>query len=135
LKKAGIELVLSQLDPASKIEAIHGGQSNLAVTAWTSSDPIVLEHLFHSKNIEAGYAFSRYNDPALDEALDSGRAEVDFDKRKAFYGTVQQIIADQSLISPFYDQVAINGVATQVHDVRLDSRSTYRWLYDTWIEQ
>jgi peptide/nickel transport system substrate-binding protein len=135
LKKAGIELVLSQLDPASKIEAIHGGQSNLAVTAWTSSDPIVLEHLFHSKNIEAGYAFSRYNDPALDEALDSGRAEVDFEKRKAFYGTVQQIIADQSLISPFYDQVAINGVATQVHDVRLDSRSTYRWLYDTWIEQ
>ncbi|MGH2548923.1 MAG: hypothetical protein ACRDHN_06005, partial [Thermomicrobiales bacterium] len=95
----------------------------------------VLEHLFHPKNIEAGYAFSRYNDPALDEALDSGRAEVDYDARKAFYGTVQQIIADQALISPFYDQKAINGLASTLTDVKLDSRSTYRWLYEAWIAE
>lgn len=135
LAKAGIELVLLQMDSASELAAIRGGQSNAAVTAWTSSDPIVLEHLFHSKNIEAGYAFSQYNDPALDEALDSARAEVDYETRKALYGTVQQIIADQALISPFYDQAAINGVATTVQDVKLDSRSTYRWLYDTWISE
>lgn len=135
LQKAGIELVLTQLDAASKLAAVRDGSSNVAVTAWTSSDPIVLEHLFHSKNIEAGYAFSRYNDPALDEALDSGRAEVDYDTRKGFYGTVQQIIADQSLISPFYDQKAINGLASTLNDVKLDSRSTYRWLYEAWIAE
>lgn len=135
LLKAGIELVLTQVDSASKLDSIHGGSANAAVTAWTSSDPIVLEHLFHSKNIEAGYAFSQYNDPALDEALDSGRAEVDYETRKAFYGTVQQIIADQALISPFYDQAAINGLATSLNGVKLDSRSTYRWLYEAWIAE
>jgi peptide/nickel transport system substrate-binding protein len=133
LLRAGIEMQLTMLDAAGKLAAIQGGTANAAVTGWTSSDPIVLEHLFHSKNIADGFAFSGYSDPALDEALDKGRAEVDFEARKAYYQTVQQIIADQALVVPFYDQVAINGIAPSVHDVRLDSRSTYRWLYDTWI--
>ncbi|HKG27143.1 MAG TPA: ABC transporter substrate-binding protein, partial [Thermomicrobiales bacterium] len=135
LRKIGIELTIKQIDVSARIETAQNGQTNIVANGWISSDPIILEHLFHSKNIGVGYSWTFYKDPQLDQILDQGRAEVDHDKRKALYAQAQQIIADQSLVVPLADLASLNGLRASVHDVKIDSRGWYRWLYDAWVEQ
>ena len=67
--------------------------------------------------------------------LDEGRAELDTEARKALYGQAQQIITDQSLVIPIAAVTPLNGLASSVQGVKLDSRGTYRWLYDAWISE
>lgn len=133
LKQVGIELNIKQIDVSARIATAQNGQTNTVVNGWISSDPNILEHLFHSKNIGSGYNWVFYKDPKLDGLLDQGAAEVDPAKRKALYQQAQQIIADQSLLVPIYDIAAINGLAAKVKGVRVDARGFYRWLYDAWI--
>jgi peptide/nickel transport system substrate-binding protein len=135
LRKVGIELTITQLDVSARIETAQNGQTNIVANGWISSDPIILEHLFHSKNIGSGYNWVFYTDPALDQALDQGRAEIDPEARKALYGQAQQIITDQSLVIPIAAITPLNGLAAGVQGVKLDSRGTYRWLYDAWISE
>jgi peptide/nickel transport system substrate-binding protein len=133
LKDAGIELKITQLDVAARITTAQNGQTNTVVNGWISSDPNILEHLFHSRNIGSGYNWVFYKDPALDGLLDQGAAELDAEKRKALYQQAQQILADQALLVPIYDIAAINGLSDKVKGVRVDARGFYRWLYDAWI--
>jgi peptide/nickel transport system substrate-binding protein len=135
LRKVGIELVIKQIDVSARIETAQNGQTNLVANGWISSDPIILEHLFHSKNIGSGYNWVFYTDATLDQVLDEGRAELDTEARKALYGQAQQIITDQSLVIPIAAVTPLNGLASSVQGVKLDSRGTYRWLYDAWISE
>lgn len=135
LRKVGIELVIKQIDVSARIETAQNGQTNIVANGWISSDPIILEHLFHSKNIGSGYNWVFYTDATLDQALDDGRAELDTETRKALYGQAQQIITDQSLVIPIASLASLNGLAASIQGVKLDSRGWYRWLYDAWISE
>lgn len=134
MRDIGIDVQIQKIDPSAELEIPTRGESNVSSIGWISSDPVILEHLFHSKNIGTGFAWSRYRDAHLDELLDKGRGTVDPATRKQLYGEAQLIIMQQSLIVPLYDQIAYNGIGKNVHDVKTDARGWYRWYYDAWVE-
>src|SRR5690606_21967516 len=101
-KDVGIEVDLQQMDVAASYEAITNGTVNSAPQAWVSSDPVVLTNLFHSSNIDGGFAWSKFSDPHLDELLEAGERTIDDEERGAIYAEIQQIVMDNALLVPYY---------------------------------
>jgi peptide/nickel transport system substrate-binding protein len=133
MREIGADAQIQMVDDGTWIDAGSKGGHNVTTIGWISSDPVILEHLFHSRNAGTGFNWSFLKNDQLDTLLDQGQAEVDQAKRKEIYGQAQQIIMDEAAVIPVYDQIGYNGVGKDVHDVRTDARGWYRWFYDTWI--
>ena len=134
LREVGINVNIQIVDNGTWIEAGSTGGHNVTPIGWISSDPIILEHLYHSRNIGSGFNWSFIDDPAIDALLDAGKASVDVEERRSSYGQVQMLLLEQNAVLPIYDQIGYNGLAPNLHDVRTDARGWYRWLYDAWFE-
>jgi peptide/nickel transport system substrate-binding protein len=135
MRDIGIEIQIQRVDPSVELEIPTNGECHVSSIGWISSDPVILEHLFHSKNIGTGFSWSRYVDAHLDELLVQGSGQADQAARKQTYGEVQMIVMQQALIIPLFDQIAYNGIRSEVHDVKVDARGWYRWFYDAWISE
>lgn len=135
MRDLGIDVKIQQVAPSAEIDMLIQGQAHVSAIEWISSDPGILEYLFHSSNIGTGFAWSRYADPRLDALLEQGRRTLDRDARKELYAEAQRIIVQQGLIVPLFEQTAYNGIGKQLHDVKVDARGWYRWLYDAWLDQ
>jgi peptide/nickel transport system substrate-binding protein len=133
MREIGIEANIQMVDNGTWIDSGSKGGQNITIIGWISSDPVILEHLFHSKNAGTGFNWSFLKNTELDQILETGQATVDQGERKSLYGRAQQIIMDEAAVLPIYDQIGYNGVGKDVHDVRTDARGWYRWFYDTWI--
>lgn len=133
MRDLGVEVNIQLVDDGTWISQGSQGVHNITLIGWISSDPVILEHLFHSKNAGTGFNWSFLKNTELDGLLEKGQATVDAAERKTIYGQAQQIIMDQAAVIPMYDQIGYNGVGKDVHDVRTDARGWYRWFYDTWI--
>jgi len=129
----GINVQLKQSTQAGWIESATKGQTNVAFLSWIASDPSSLAPLFSSKNIGTGFAWTYYKDPHLDDMLDKGGTTIDHDARKKIYDEVQMLIMQQALVVPLQDKSSLTGLGKNVHDVRVDARGWYLWLYDAWI--
>lgn len=134
LREIGINLNISVVDNGTWIDAGSQGGHNVTQIGWISSDPIILEHLYHSRNAGTGFNWSFIRDEELDSLLDQGKVSVDADERKELYGRVQVLLLEQAAVLPIYNNVGYNAFAPQLHDVRTDARGWYRWLYDAWFE-
>jgi peptide/nickel transport system substrate-binding protein len=133
MREIGIEANIQMVDNGTWIEVAGQGAQNITIIGWISSDPVILEHLFHSKNVGTGFNWSFFKNTENDDVLVTGQATVDAAERKALYGRSQQIIMDEAAVLPIFDQIGYNGVGKDVHGVRTDARGWYRWFYDTWI--
>jgi peptide/nickel transport system substrate-binding protein len=133
MRAIGVDVHITQVDNGTWISSGSKGGQNVTGIGWISSDPVIMEHLFHSRNIGTGFNWCFLKNDQLDKLLDQGTGEVDQAKRKAIYGQAQTIIMQQAAIIPMYDQIGYNGLAQNVHDVRTDARGWYRWLYDAWM--
>lgn len=130
-KDAGIELDLIPMDGAAAQDAIDNSDVNLFTNSWVSSDPVVLNNLFLSANIDGGYAWSKWPSPELDELLEQGEGTIDEEKRTEIYAQVQQIIMENALILPFYGNPGASiAYQSKFQNVKQDFRN-YLWLYDT----
>ncbi len=127
----GIELDVQTMTVAAAFEAIGNSEVNTTAQAWVSSDPVVLTNLFHSKNITGGFAWSKFNDPHLDELLESGEATIDEDERASIYAEIQKIIMENGLIIPYFGNPETSiAYESRYQGVKQDFRN-YLWLYDT----
>ena len=130
-KDAGIELVLVPMDGAAADDAINNSEVNLYDNSWVSSDPVVLNNLFLSKNIDGGYAWSKWPSDELDQLLEEGQRTIDDERRTEIYAQVQQIIMENALIVPLYGNPGASiAYESNYQNVKQDFRN-YLWLYDT----
>ncbi len=134
VREVGIEIVLQRMDTAASFEAIRNDEVNMRSIGWISSDPVILTNLYHSKNIEEGFGWTKYNDPRLDEVLDEGEQATDPAERDEFYGEAQQIIMENALCAPLFGIPRNMAIQQRYKDMGRDFR-TYPWFYDTYIEE
>ena len=129
-REVGIELVLQPMTVAASFEAIANSEVNSAPQAWVSSDPVVLTNLFHSDNIEGGFAWSKFSDERLDELLVAGEGTIDEEERANIYAEVQAIIMENALLVPYFgNPEASIAYQSRYQGVKQDFRN-YLWLYD-----
>lgn len=133
-RAVGIEIVLQRMDSAASFEAIRNDEVNMRSIGWISSDPVILTNLFHSKNIEEGFGWTKYSDERLDEVLDLGEQATDPAERDELYAEAQQIIMDNALSAPLFGIPRNMAIQQRYKDMGRDFR-TYPWFYDTYIEE
>ena len=134
LSQIGVEVQIEQMTAAAINEAAAADEINMVATAWSSSDPVVLSTVFHSRNIEGGYAYSHFASDELDALLETGEESVDPEVRAEAYGDAQMLIMEEGLIIPttlWSQPVAAHASVT---DLKRDFRN-YMWLYDTYVAQ
>jgi len=99
LKKAGITIVLKQLDWGAFIEATDSGEPAFFRLGWVADYPDpenFLAFLFHSKNKGPNGNVSFYGRPEVDDLSDRSYSETDMGKRIALLQEASKLILSDS---------------------------------------
>ena len=97
LKDIGIDASMQSIDWALFLDRTRDGDYDAYIGGWalgvTEGD---MYQIWHSKSAERGGSnYVRFRNARVDELIDAIRAEFDFEKRKAYYREIQQIIHDE----------------------------------------
>ncbi len=140
--KIGIRLTIRSQDFATYIKRVYTDRDFDTVNAWLSNgyDPTGVQRYFWSKNFQKGLPFSNtahYDNPAVDQLLESAAVEPDLGQRVALYRELQhRIVADlpeidlvsQTLLTIYHKRVhnhtvTADGINGNFADVYLDQPS------------
>lgn len=111
----------------------RAGDYEMASTWYASSDPHILNLLFHSSNVGTGFAISRWRDQTLDAKLAEAFATVDDARRAAIYEEIQLYIMERALLVPLYAETEIDAIKVRFKGYRLD-RGQYPELFEVFIQ-
>ncbi len=95
-QKLGIKVDVRSYEWGTFFADISKGNFQLYSLQWVGiTEPDIYYYIFHSSSIPPqGANRGRYINAELDKLLEAGRNTLDTEKRKAIYGRVQQILAD-----------------------------------------
>jgi len=138
LKKIGVQLTITSLDPSAFIQRVLAGNYQCAYLSWDldpDPDPFAL---FHSSQIPPhGQNFVFYSNPQADRLIEEGRHELDQSKRITIYRKFHTLLADDQ---PYTWTVQVSSkwaVNRRLRNVK-ESRGwgLFDWYpsaYDWWI--
>jgi peptide/nickel transport system substrate-binding protein len=129
--KVGVDLELQSMEPATLASEIAGGDFQLYTLRWigVNDDPEFYEFAFSSKRMPPmGGNRGHYRNAQVDLLLDQARVESDREKRRALFGKIQKIIAeDLPYVSLwFMDNVSVHR--KRISDVQLSPTGDYDFL-------
>jgi peptide/nickel transport system substrate-binding protein len=109
LRKVGIDLDLRSYEFATFYADVLKGDFQIFSLQWVGgalADPDILRRVFHSNQTPpAGFNRGYYQNPDVDRLIDeASRAQTD-DERRAKYGRVQQLIAEDAPYIPIWNKV------------------------------
>ncbi len=102
LGEVGIAVRVRSFEWGTFFDDIRSRNFHVTTLQWPSvGEPHLYHWIFHSSNIPtpehraAGANRGAYSNARVDELLDQGQREEDREKRRAIYGEVQQILAEE----------------------------------------
>ena len=112
LRAVGIDLDVRTYEFATLYADVLKGNFQLYTLQWTGgavADPDILRRVFHSTQVPpAGFNRGYYNNPHVDALLDRAAVAATDADRRALYGEVQKIVADDApYISLWYKTNAV----------------------------
>lgn len=127
----GVDLEIKPMEIATLFSDLTQGSFQMSYLKWigVNSDPEFFEFVFSSKRIPPlGANRGRYRNPALDALLDQARVETDREKRKALFGEIQKIVAeDVPYLSLWYqDNICVHR--KRISNVQLSPTGDYDFL-------
>jgi len=134
-KDAGINTEIKQMDYNALIPQVTKGDHNAASIGWIQGDPDTVGIILYIKNIDSGYAWTRFRNQELDDTLVQAASTVNADERKQLYTKVQKIVMDNALVLPINNLFTIYGLRDYVKNFRVDTRGWYPWLYDVYLDK
>ncbi|MCI0348043.1 MAG: ABC transporter substrate-binding protein [Acidobacteriales bacterium] len=131
LREVGIALDIRTFEFATFYSDVVKGAFQLYSLRWIggNEDPDIFEHVFHSGSFPPRRANrSYYSNPRVDELIDQARREFDQGKRKALYGELQRILAeDLPYVNLWYlDNVLVH--TPRVRNLQPTPRGDYEFL-------
>jgi peptide/nickel transport system substrate-binding protein len=139
LRRIGIELRVKAEPPRIFSEALNRRKfTGLAMYAWVSRPQGVPRSTLHSeeiptaKNAWSGQNYPAYANPAMDKALDAAERELDKEKRRALFGDIQKLYAEDLPVLPLFFRVDPFVIPKALKGVRPTGHLNSSTL---WIEQ
>ena len=139
LKQVGIEVRIKTDPQRIFSEALNRRQfSGLAMYAWVQQPEGVPRTILHSKEIPAadngwsGQNYPGYRNADMDQALDDAERELDLAKRKALFGDIQRIHAEDLPVLPLFFRVDPFVIPKQLKGVTPTGHLNSSTL---WVEQ
>lgn len=139
LKRVGVDLVLTPLEGATFFERIVNGEFEAAFLGWGIDPDPDLFSTFHSSQVPpVGQNFVYYSNPEVDRLIVEGRREFDFQKRKAIYHQLHELLNEDQ---PYTWTVQVSqkwGVNRRVRNVKVGrGLGLFLWHPDSlawWID-
>jgi peptide/nickel transport system substrate-binding protein len=110
----GIKLNLTSESNPTIFNTYNRGDQNLGDIFWWGADPESLYSLYHSSQITAGFNWSHYTNPQLDQLLEQGYVETNVDARMALYQQAQLMIMDDAVLIPLWGKMQLMAGKTNV---------------------
>lgn len=139
LRQVGIELRLKAEPPRIFSEALNRRNfTGLAMYAWVSRPQGVPRSTLHSqeiptaKNAWSGQNYPAYANPEMDKALDAAERELDTEKRRALFGDIQKLYAEDLPALPMFFRVDPFVIPKPLKGIRPTGHLNSSTL---WIEQ
>ncbi|WP_337925038.1 ABC transporter substrate-binding protein [Arthrobacter jiangjiafuii] len=133
-KKAGFEVLIENGDGATVSELGNRFEYDLRADYWNTNTADVLRIVFASEYTEsAGFVpnGSGFRNPGLDAILDEALATDDPDTRRDLYHRAQQIVSDNALQLPLYNQASQLALrADRYSGLHLEPSLSLPYLYD-----
>ncbi len=134
LRQIGVNAKAQLLTYPAAVQAAREGQHNMIPQAISSTDPDILRTFFHSRNIAAGFNWSKFHNADLDRWLEDAVRTNDPVQRAELYEKAQKMIMDEALVIPIRDYVNLNVASVRVKGLRYSLQGWFPWLYDVYIE-
>ena len=131
LREVGIALDIRSFEFATLFADVTGGMFQMYSLRWIggNEDPDIFEYVYHSaKFAPKGANRGFYASPRVDTIIDQARAETDPAVRKALYGQLQQILAEEvpSINLWYLDTVLVH--AKRVKNAQVSPSGNYNFL-------
>jgi peptide/nickel transport system substrate-binding protein len=99
LRDVGIALDVRTYEFSTLYADVLAGNFQLFTLQWVGgavADPDILRRVFHSAQVPpSGFNRGFFQDPRVDHLLDAAAVAADDDRRRALYGDVQRIVAEE----------------------------------------
>ncbi|MBI4279304.1 MAG: hypothetical protein HY660_12690 [Armatimonadetes bacterium] len=122
LKKVGFDVELQAFgDFPTYLQALNTLQFDLALWGWAPGGGNVdsLQLGLHSRYARKFMNWASFNNPKVDEALRKAAAEVDRNKRAAYYAEAQKLAVEEAAFLLMHYQMVMTGVSKKVAGVYL----------------
>jgi peptide/nickel transport system substrate-binding protein len=128
LKPLGVEVELRVVGIGEWIAAGNSGAHHLITVGKFTSEPDVLEVLFHSRHVGNGYNWTLIRDGLLDAQLETAVQSLDPERRRSLFSSIQRRIVDQALTVPIHENTNVTVVRPELVGLSYDLRG-YPVLY------
>jgi peptide/nickel transport system substrate-binding protein len=130
LREAGISMDIRSTESATFFADVVAGNFQMYSARWVggTDDPDFFNLVFHSKMMPMkGANRGHYSNARVDELIDSGRRNLDVEKRKEAYQEIQRIVAeDLPYVSLLYrDNVCVYNKRIEGVKIYPDANWTY----------
>ncbi len=96
LAEVGVKVKIELIEYSVLLkEKIFPREFDSVIMGWGLSVEPNLHHYWHSSGIEKGFNFVSYNNPEMDELLESGQKELNQNRRKDIYWQVTEILHNE----------------------------------------
>jgi peptide/nickel transport system substrate-binding protein len=138
LRAVGIDMQIEEAPVATILEQLRKGEMEASLFNWTYGGDDADPDASTTLRSDGANNFSHFNNPRVDELLDLGLAELDKEKRKAYYSEIQQIVADEVpfLYMMYWDIFTpFSGRIKGLPESAQSSDELYAKAYQFWIEE
>jgi peptide/nickel transport system substrate-binding protein len=130
LREVGIVLEIRTYEFATFYADVQKGVFQMYSLRWIGAeDPDIFENVFYSTNVPPKRANrGHYSNPRVDALIDTGRQEIDPEKRKQIYAELQRILADDL---PYIDLWYLDNVVVhtpRVTNIHVSGSGSYEFL-------
>jgi ABC-type transport system substrate-binding protein len=120
LYKLGVEASVRTVDWALFLNYTRDGDYDAYIGGWASA---VIEgdmyQIWHSKSAEHGGSnYIQFKNKRVDELIEKIRGEFDFEKRKALYREIQQIIYDEQPYTFLVSEKMTGAYSNRLHNIQ-----------------
>jgi len=131
LRDVQVQLEIRTFEFATFFADVTKGAFQIHSLRWIggNEDPDIFEYAFHSSKFTPnGANRTFYANPRVDQLIDQARSELDQGKRKALYGEIQRILAEDlpSINLWYLDNVLVH--TKRVKNLSLNPAGNYDFL-------
>lgn len=134
LAEIGVGMDLRFVDYSSLIQdAMTQRTFDAAQLAFESDFRLAFRDMFHSAEIDGGFQFAGYANPAVDSLIEALEVTVDREEARPLYEAFQRIMRDEQPWTILYYYPDLFTVNERVRNVQMDIRGVFTTLPQWWL--
>ena len=134
LRAVGVDLRVEVVPGPVQLQRAFSGDFDIIYERLRSYEPDILADEFYSKNYRpGGWAWTRYQNAALDKVLLETQSTTDPARRRALFTEAQKTVTEQALYLPTLDDPQYYAMTRKVRGFRLGAIGSWYFVNDVSI--